>query len=87
MGVPYPLNWEDRIHNYLVGFMELEDAESGERILVDTSDSRLRQNFEAIAARQAPEPPPRQAVSGQFARRDVAARRSLSGGGSRAGIE
>ncbi len=32
-----------------VGFMELEDAETGEMFLVDTSDSHIRNNFEQIA--------------------------------------
>ena len=32
-----------------VGFMELEDAETGERFLVDTSEPKVRANFEHIA--------------------------------------
>jgi len=33
-----------------VGLIELEDAESGERLIVDTSDARIRREFERRAA-------------------------------------
>ena len=36
-----------------MGLIELEDAETGERVLVDTSDRNVRRRFEALARRSA----------------------------------
>jgi uncharacterized protein (DUF58 family) len=38
-----------------VGFIELEDAETGEVMLVDTNESNIRKGFSALAARQVSE--------------------------------
>ena len=38
-----------------VGFIELEDAETGEVLLIDTNDSNVRKSFRVLNARDAGE--------------------------------